>query len=159
MTITFEGDNKIINISETNYIDAKTIYSEWKKWSQIDNNSKYTKAFKTIGGEPTISGQYSPSYFFLLSGWKIKIENLSILIEGNLYSEDGSSPFININSNIIQKTSDANTVATSGSNITPADIWNYDTRTLTTSGTLTQEEHDKLMDTLTKKEFLSLKDI
>ena len=47
--------------------------------------------------------------------------------------------------------------------LTPAQIWAYDNRTLTSidvevSG-LTAEEHDKLMKLITKSEFLALKDV
>ena len=155
MTLSFDGTNKIIEITDTNYIKIIDIYSDWKEWAQ--QNPQFVKAFRTFGGDPTVSGQYAPRYINLENSRKIKISNLSITIEGNLYTEDGSSPFINESSNITHKTSDASTVATSGSSMTPADVWNYDTRTLTDSGALTQEEHDKLMASLTKKQYIYLK--
>jgi len=106
--VTFDGLNKLITvITGVTYLDVKTdIYQEWKKWVIEDNNSQWLQAFRTFGGDPTTSNQNAPSYYFLINEWKIKIENLDVIIQQNLYSDDYDNPFININSTIISKGSD-----------------------------------------------------
>lgn len=106
--VVFDGDNKLIIVnSGTTDIDVgNDIYLEWKKWVLELDNSKYLAAFRAFGGEQTTLNQKSPNYYFLINFWKIKVENLSLNINYNLYSEDYSSPFDNINSTILLKNSD-----------------------------------------------------
>lgn len=138
MAISFDGIAKQITITELSTVKIIDIYSAWKDWTQLSDNAKYLQAFRTFGGDPTASGQFAPKYFFLLNGWQIVCNGLDILFDGNLYAEQTASPYININSNITLKTSDATTVSTGGS-------------------ALTTDEHNKLFDNLTEDDFLALK--
>lgn len=134
---TFDGPNKLIILDNgTTSITVQSVYSDWKKWMLLSDNAKYLPAFSVIGGEPTVSGQYLGSTYFINNGWKIRPYegNHTLVVSGNLLSSDGSSPFvstignfrvlINLNtSNIIDK------VATSGSTGPTADeiataVWN-----------------------------------
>jgi len=98
MAVTFDWVNKIIDVSSgTLSMDVKAdIYSEWKEWAVQWFNTKFVQAFLCIGWEPLPGWKFTPSYFFLLNGWKVRsyfgTETISVAI--NLYTEDGSSPFI-----------------------------------------------------------------
>lgn len=70
--VTFDGVNRLIILgSEVTSIDIKVdIYSAWKRWVLIDDNSKYLPALRTIGGDPAPlgSGRFAGDIYFLLNG-------------------------------------------------------------------------------------------
>ena len=140
MVLAFDGSGKTITVTSVSELTAIEVYSDWKEWVLLSDNAKYLKAFRLFSGDPTSAGQYAPSYFFLTNGWRLIITNLDLAFGGNLYTEEGDSPFVNTDSNITHKTSDASTVSTGGG-----------------SGGLTTEEHNKLMSDLTEDDFLALK--
>lgn len=116
LKVTFSGSTKQIivkpNVTE---IDVKIdLYSDWKEWVLEDSNARYLEAFRTFGGDPTISGQYAPSYFFLTNGWRIVVGNDEDVSFGvNLYTEEGDTPFIvGSGSSVTNRNSDAVTVDT-----------------------------------------------
>jgi hypothetical protein len=57
--VTFDGVNKLIYINPgVTALDIDSdIYSEWKEWSQTEDNMKYLNPWSVIGGEPTVEGQ------------------------------------------------------------------------------------------------------
>ena len=64
--VIFSGESKhIIVKSGVTEIDVQVdLYSDWKEWVVESDNSKYLQAFRTFGGDPTITGQFAPRYFF-----------------------------------------------------------------------------------------------
>lgn len=97
MAISFDGINKIISLSlGTHDISVKEIYSRWIDWVASSDNSKYLQAIRFVGGDILPGSKELGITFFLLNGWKIRPaeENHVLNLNGNLYSEDGSSPFI-----------------------------------------------------------------
>lgn len=111
MVLVFDGENKTIVVGAgTTTLSATEVYSDWKEW--VLDNPQYPAAFRTFGGDPTVTGQYAPSYFFLTNGWRLIMDNLDIIFEGNLYTDEGDTPFINNFSNITHTKSDAVAVAT-----------------------------------------------
>lgn len=106
--VIFSGDTKLIIIkSGVTTIDVGIdLYSDWKEWVLESNNSKWASAFRTTGGDPTSETQFSPAYYFLLNGWKVYAEDVEVVIQLNLYSDDGLSPFIIDNSAITNRGSD-----------------------------------------------------
>ena len=61
----FDGDNLIIKLPSLDVYDGKSeIYSEWKRWSLLDDNLGYPQAFDTTGGDPLGPGQSIAPYFF-----------------------------------------------------------------------------------------------
>lgn len=96
--VTFDGINRliIINFGETSIDVAIDIYGDWKEWVLQNDNSKYTVAISAIGGDPIGGGRFLGSTFFLENGWKIRPYegNHVLTITGNLYTRDGSSPFV-----------------------------------------------------------------
>lgn len=95
--VTFDGINKIIqvNFGETDLNVQIDIYSDWKEWSQLEDNLKFEQALTAIGGDPTPTGSVGITYF-LENDWKIKpYSGEHILrVTGNLYARDGSDPFV-----------------------------------------------------------------
>lgn len=106
--ITFDPENKyiIVNSGETSLDIQIDVYSVWKDWFMLYDNAKYLPAFRTFGGDPTSESQYAPRYFFLINGWKMYAENVRCLLQTNLYSEDGLSPFIVENAAVTIRNSD-----------------------------------------------------
>jgi hypothetical protein len=96
--VTFDGVNKtiLINPGVTNLDVTVDIYSDWKEWVLLHDNSKFLPALRTTGGDPLPGGIFIGRYFFLTNGWKLlpPIELTGdIQLEGNLYSDDGSDVF------------------------------------------------------------------
>ena len=96
--VTFDGINKLIliNHGEVN-IDVKVdIYSGWKEWQTLQTNTKFQQAIRAVGGDPISDTINLGSTFFLLNGWKIRTweDDHNLIVTGNLYSDDGSSPYI-----------------------------------------------------------------
>jgi len=86
---TFDGENRLIildaGVTEFTVAD---LYSRWKEWVQILDNSKWVNAFEeTIGGNPLGSGLELNGYYFLTNGWQIRPQeadhDLSVI--GDLY--------------------------------------------------------------------------
>ena len=133
---TFDGPNKIINITDgTTSFSVKNLYIEWKQFVLTSDNSKYLPAFRYVGGDPTTPGQYLGSTFFLINDWKIRPFNgdQTLIIDGNLFTEDQSSPYVPTLSPhivVIQNTFSnlTTTVSTGGSTIDAttiaAAVWN-----------------------------------
>jgi len=96
--ITFDGVNKLIILSSgTTSLGVKDMYSRWKDWMIVSDNSKYQRAFKVVGGDPTIGNNIITPYFFLLNGWKIRPQeaNHTLAVDGILLTDDSSDAFTN----------------------------------------------------------------
>lgn len=95
--VTFDWDNKLIIVnSGITSVDVKIdLYSDWKEWVLLGNNSSYLPAFRVSGWDNLWGWQYVWAFFFLLNGWKIRPYegNHTLTVTGNLRSEDLSSPY------------------------------------------------------------------
>ena len=93
--VSFDGPNKliIVNDGENALNFDADIYSPWKRWV-AEGNDGYLQAIRVVGGDPTISGNYLGSTFFLMNGWMIKPyeANHELTITGNFYGEGGYNP-------------------------------------------------------------------
>lgn len=82
----------------TNEIDIREIYSEWKDWVLADaSRLGYPPAFRVVGGDPISDTESLGSTFFILAPWKIRpaeyVHRLTLV--GNLFTDPaGSSPVI-----------------------------------------------------------------
>jgi hypothetical protein len=102
--VSFDEINKIINITlapdanDDIFIDVKTdLYSDGKEdWVSSENLRKFRFPITAVGGNPLPGSKELGSTFFLASDWKIKPYSAShrLTINGNLYSQDGSDPFL-----------------------------------------------------------------
>ncbi len=92
--VTFDGVQKKIYISTnvTSLSVKNDLYSSWKEWLLLADNSKYEPAFRTIGGDSVGAGKYAGDIYFLLNGWKIVVGH-KVDIEGTLYHDDNVSPY------------------------------------------------------------------
>ena len=106
--VQFDGQNRliIINTGITDIDVRVDLYLEWKNWVLQDNNSQWLAAFRAFGGDPTTVNQNAPSYYFLINNWLVKVENLPVTFNDNLYSDDYTTPFINNGSTILSKNTD-----------------------------------------------------
>lgn len=97
MAFTFDGDNKRIYLpSGVNTLSVQELYSDWKEWVGLGDNSKYLPTFSTIGGDPISSTVSVGRYFFILNDWKIKPYEADhvLAVDGNLFVDGGvGNPF------------------------------------------------------------------
>ncbi|MEO0322979.1 MAG: hypothetical protein AAF447_08475 [Myxococcota bacterium] len=132
MPVTFDGPNlRIIetSVAGDNSIEVADIYSEWKRWLQADTaNARFLPALRTVGGDPTVSGQQLGATFFLTNGWRLRPAELnhSLDLVGNLYVDGGGRPIVDTLGTFqvsvsYQATNLVDTV-TVGSGVTTADI-------------------------------------
>ena len=98
--VLFDGVNKIAIIQDgvTEIDFQKDIFSAWKDWFLTDTNSRFPLALTTTGGKDSttiLNGEKGISYF-LDYGWKIRPfeGNHRLTIYGNVFTTDGSDPFI-----------------------------------------------------------------
>ena len=95
--VTFDGINRLIIINDgvTRLDVQRDIYSAWKEWLLIEENGKYLQAVNTVGGEPTIEGQFLDVTYFLINGWKLKPQpgTYTLDIVGNIFDIDGGAIF------------------------------------------------------------------
>ena len=90
--VAFSGSIKLIVVNTgITSLDVKAdLYSDWKEWIRLSDNSKYSPAFSVIGGEPIGGGKFAGSIFFLLNDWKIRPyeANHELSIDGNIFTDD-----------------------------------------------------------------------
>ena len=92
----FDGDNKLIyvNPNESEISVKEDVYSGWKEWVAVRENSKYPPAIRTTGGDPIPgTNQFTGDTYFLINGWRFLIDH-SLNIDGVIYSDDFPSPFV-----------------------------------------------------------------
>lgn len=138
MSYNFNGVTNVISLSAVTNLDIRDLYSRWKEWVLIDDNSKYLPAFDEVVGGNLIDsreGIYITSYFFLKNGWKIKPQeaNHKLRVYNGVLLSDSGDPFIPTlgNYNVLIQYSQpikSETISTGGG-----------------GGGLTTEEHLKLM--------------
>lgn len=98
----FNGVTKVITLDVgVVAFNAIDLYSDWKDWILLSDNSKYPQAMSNVGGEDIGGGATISPYFFVINGWVIKPQeaNHTLVVTGNLISESGGSPFINTTGN------------------------------------------------------------
>ena len=102
--VSFDELTKTINITIPPdvdgeiFIDVKAdLYSDGKEdWVNSENLRKFVFPIEAVGGNPLPGEKALGTTFFLASDWKIRPYNAShrMTINGNLYAEDGSDPFL-----------------------------------------------------------------
>jgi len=126
--VTFDGVNKkaIINEGETTINVDDDLYSDWKEWVALRDHLEFSAAFRTVGGDPTVSGQALGETFFTINGWQVVIAD-SINFDGNLFSDDFSSPFTTEGDTVLAQTTRSNLIdqiAPDTTNVGAA-VWGY----------------------------------
>lgn len=92
--VTFDGPNRciIVNDGETLVNIQDDVYSSWKEWSKQRDYLKFLPACRTVGGDPTVEGNFLGATFFTINNWQIQISDNTDFV-GNIFSDDFSSPF------------------------------------------------------------------
>ena len=95
LKVSFDGVTKLITInSNESEIDVRDdLYSAWKKWSLTRDNLKYINAMRSVGGDPTVAGEFLGSTYFVTNGWQIVLTN-RVTIVGNIFSDDFDTPYL-----------------------------------------------------------------
>ena len=107
--VTFYPTSKIIQVTSTPVIDNNEwvvdidvkidLYSDGKEdWKSDPTLNKLKFPIRAVGGDALPGSKSLGSTFFLESGWKIKPYAFShtMRVNGNLYSEDGTSPYTTV---------------------------------------------------------------
>ena len=139
--VTFDGENKLVIVNaDVSTISVKEdIYSNWKEWFQVRDNSKFLAAIRVSGGDPIGGGAYTGDVYFMINGWRIVVDH-SCVIDGVIYSDDFPSPFVPITGTqlVTNKVSSlVSTVTTGGATDVPTTtdissaVWSNPTRTIT----------------------------
>lgn len=92
----FDGPNKLIILEKDEpLLSIKELYYNWKQWSADIQNIMHPLALRYVGGDNILDRKLGITYF-LTNGWKIKpfSANYTLAVDGNIYSDDGSKPFI-----------------------------------------------------------------
>jgi len=101
--VSFSGEDKIIQITKEPIaglvdLDVKAdIYSAWKEWMLLSDNSKFEPAMRAVGGDPISSMKNLGATFFLINGWRIRPyeANHRLVLTGNLFTDPpGDSPVV-----------------------------------------------------------------
>lgn len=94
--VTFDGANRIIYVNpEVTELDIKIdVYSNWKEWTKaMPENAGWLPAIRTIGGDPTITGEFAGDIYFLINNWKLYVDLTKVRITGALFSDNFSSAY------------------------------------------------------------------
>jgi len=95
LKVSFDGVTKLITVnSNESEIDVRDdLYSAWKRWSLTRDNLKYINAMRSVGGDPTVAGEFLGSTYFVTNGWQIVLTN-GVTIVGNIFSDDFDTPYL-----------------------------------------------------------------
>lgn len=90
--VSFDGENKHIEISGELSITALEIYSRAKEWEE--ENIEYSSPMLCAGKAPLGGGAYTDIIYILSNGWKLKpvgySEDQVIAVTGTLITDDNS---------------------------------------------------------------------
>ncbi len=153
---TFDWPNKIIIMDNwTTTADWQIMYSKWKEWVILTDNSKYLPAFSVIWWQSVWWWKYAGIIYFMTNWWKVRPyeSTHTLTITWNCFWEWWAEIFVPTlwNYNVMLQMTNSNLaqwINTSWWTLTAADVWAYINRTLTSwwwSGWLTTAEHNKLM--------------
>ena len=101
---SFDGVNKIVTITATGPVQARSLYSRWLDWACDATNAGYARALDdgdlltTIDQKGAITNSVQ---FTLLNGWKVESTSGFSIVGGQFVTDDGSAAFIGSNGQIV----------------------------------------------------------
>lgn len=97
MAISFNGVTRTITLDASPSVSATEIYSRWKDWQQLSDNTKFLPAFSVVGGDPISPDAALAVNVFVRNdlGWRIAPpeQDIDIVITGNLYPSNPTLPW------------------------------------------------------------------
>lgn len=94
--VTFDPETKLIIVNaQEQLINVQVdLYSASKEWLISANNLRYRPPMRTVGGDALPGGNPLGRTYFCTNGWRIYIDH-GLTVDGNLYSDDFDSPYLN----------------------------------------------------------------
>lgn len=90
--VHFDGPTRTIWIPEgvEEVLVKEYLYSDWKEWVRIYDNSKWLQAFQTEGGRPISDTERLGDTYLLINDWQIRQMDAQTPcnVDGNLYAYD-----------------------------------------------------------------------
>jgi len=166
--VDFDGVNKIIYVNpEVTELDIRfDVYSAWVDWVILRDNAKFQPAIRVTGYDPIGGGQYTGDTYFLTNGWKLSVDLSKVRVTGVLYSDDYPTAYYTPNLFAQFPATVAtvvNTVNVGASNVTAAELWAYNNRSLSVAPPTSAEvantvwTHPFVAKLLTVAKYLGLK--
>lgn len=132
MALTFDGPNKLIILTAgTTSLSVRDAWSRWVDWWLTSDNSKFLRAFDTVGGDDIDAGAGTkiPIYAFLQNGWRMRPQEANhtlVVGDGVLLVDGGGDPFVNTVGSFVvrvnyQQPVQAISFSTGGSGLSPAE--------------------------------------
>ena len=140
--VSFDGVNKIIYVhpDATTFDIRADLYTSWVDWLVLYDHAKFLPAIRVTGLDPIGAGVYTGDTYFLINGWKLSINLQNTKVTGVLYSDDYDTAFYTpelVPQYPAVVSSLVTTVSTGGgSGATPAQIWSFNNRTLTSASVI-----------------------
>lgn len=141
--VVFDGVARTITVTPgvTEINIRNDVYSSWKEWVLLRDNTQYMSAMRVTGGDPIGDGKFTGDVYFLINGWTFVVDITQTRVSGVLFSDDYDSAYRDVYTGKViypaEVSSIVNTVNTSGGTggVTAAEVWNYYDRTLTNAPT------------------------
>jgi hypothetical protein len=156
--VTFDGPNRliIINPGQPAISVKEDIYSSWKEWARLRDNSRFLPAIRTTGGDPINEIQFTGDTYFLINNWRIFISDATE-ISGVIYSDNFPTPFVTAENAKIVRNTVSNLVQSLGFtgsvDIDASAVWDYLMTDANTPGSV----GERLGKLLTVAKYLGLK--
>lgn len=92
--VGFNGVTKRITVLQgVTSLDIRTdVYSEWIRWLEVNDNTKFLAAMRSTGFD-VIPGGFTGDAYFLINGWKLVFDVNTTKISGILYSDNYATPY------------------------------------------------------------------
>lgn len=93
MSYIFDGPTKRITLPAQDTIYVSDLYSRWKDWTLVGDNTKFLPAFSVVGGDAITATASLATNVFIRNdiGWRIMPPpgvDIDIVLVGNIYPTD-----------------------------------------------------------------------
>lgn len=134
--VDFDGINKIIYVHpEVTSLDIRSdIYSAWIDWVVLRDNAKFLPAIRYTGYDPIGGGSYTGDTYFLINGWKLSVDLAKVRVTGVLFSDNYDTAYYtpSLAAQYPATVSALVNTVSVAATLTPAELWTYENRTLST---------------------------
>jgi len=96
--VNFDPIKKLIRVYDsTSELDIKIdLYSDMKEWMKLPQrkNNAYKPPIRTIGGDPTVTGETAGDIYFMQNGWRVIYDPTKVKVTGVLFSDDYETAWV-----------------------------------------------------------------